>query len=91
MTDCSKTDGFIKVQIRFFAICREKVGKGSIFLNLEPGSSVQDLTKIIVEQFPELKDILSRSKVSVNLKFVQTSHILRDGDEVALIPPVSGG
>lgn len=81
----------IKVNIKFFAIVREKIGKEAISLELEANTKAEDLIKILIEKFPQVEDILKKSKISSNLSFVSKEYILKNNDKIAVIPPVSGG
>ena len=66
------------------------MGRSSIELELPPGASVGDLAQLLVGRFGQLP----RSEalvMAVNLEYQDHDYALSDGDEVALIPPVSGG
>jgi molybdopterin converting factor small subunit len=49
------------------------------------------VTAAVVERFPELRDLLQTTAVAVNREYATPQTVIRPGDEVALIPPVSGG
>ncbi|MFH0847682.1 MAG: molybdopterin converting factor subunit 1 [Chloroflexota bacterium] len=79
----------MKVKVRFFAASREIVGKGQMELELPEGEAVSALLKRLESDFPAL--LTMPVMVAVNAEYVEKSHRLKSGDEVALIPPVSGG
>jgi molybdopterin converting factor subunit 1 len=79
----------ITVQVRLFAAYREVVGTTRLTHDLPTGSTVADLLARLHAQYPGLR--LESGMVAVNQEYVKTGVSLRDGDEVALIPPVSGG
>ncbi len=81
------------VTIRFLAIYREKAKVDKIEIDLEKSITVRDLLKIIKERIPAIKDLVMEGKgmVAVNHEVAKPDTIVKDGDEVALIPPVSGG
>ncbi len=81
----------MKARVRLFAILREKVGTSELTLELPDGSTVADLMKEMARQYPTLLEGVAHTMVAINTEYVQQSHLLHDGDEVALIPPVSGG
>ncbi|MBM3944261.1 MAG: molybdopterin converting factor subunit 1 [SAR202 cluster bacterium] len=81
----------IAVTIRLFARYREVVGAGSLDLSLERDATVGDLAREMLRRYPALVRDASRLVVAVNQEYTEHGHILGDGDEVALIPPVSGG
>ncbi len=81
----------MKARVRLFAILREKVGASEVTLELPEHSTVADLMKEMAYQYPALLEGVAHTMVAVNTDYVQPSQLLHDGDEVALIPPVSGG
>jgi len=81
----------MKTRVRLFAILREKVGASELTLELPEAATVADLLKEMARRYPTLLDGASPTMVAVNAEYAQESRVLHDGDEVALIPPVSGG
>jgi sulfur-carrier protein len=79
----------ICVHVRLFASYREASGTNRLETPLPPGARVQDLLDILAAQLPALSR--ARGLVAVNQAYVAADTVLHDGDEVALIPPVSGG
>jgi len=79
------------ITVRFFALTRDRAGVSQIELELAPGASVANAVQRIADMFPELKALLPRIAFAVNQTYVDRSTMLRPGDELALIPPVSGG
>lgn len=81
----------MKVKVRFFALYREKLGMSETVVNLKEGETVATLVKVLKEQFPQLASLSLSLIIAVNAEYVDQQSRLKDGDEVALIPPVSGG
>jgi molybdopterin converting factor subunit 1 len=79
------------VHIRLFAILRQQAGVSELELELPDGSGVMDAAKQVGERFPAILKYLVRSAYAVNQSYVTADTKLNDGDELALIPPVSGG
>lgn len=79
----------MKVKIRFFASYRERVGASQTELELSEVKTISDLLQMVRRDFPELPD--APILVAINAEFVAPSYELHEGDEVALMPPVSGG
>ncbi|HUO58503.1 MAG TPA: MoaD/ThiS family protein [bacterium] len=79
----------MKVKVLLFAGLREKAGRGEMELEVEPGATARDLPgKIFGAVMAEPPKSL---RYAVNLDYVAGDGELKDGDEVALIPPVAGG
>lgn len=81
----------MKVKVRYFAVLRERRGTHSEILDLAEGADVAEAMRRIGEAHPGLTPLLSRVQAAVNQTVVQPTTPLRDGDELALLPPVSGG
>lgn len=79
------------ITLLLFASCREAAGTRSASLQLKPGCRVRDLRATLPDHLPSLAGIAPSLSFAVNEEYVQDDHELQDGDEVALIPPVSGG
>lgn len=79
----------IVVRVRLFASYREAAGTGKLDLQLPAGASVNDLMLQLEERVPTI--FRARGLVAVNQEYVGPDFLLRDGDEVAFLPPVSGG
>ena len=81
----------MKINVLLFAEARERVGEASINLELENNATIGLLKKILVEKFPDLETLVAHSAFSRNQQFAADDALLIDEDEVAMIPPVSGG
>jgi molybdopterin converting factor subunit 1 len=79
----------IGVHVRLFASYREAAGVNRLETTLPSGATVQRMLEQLAHQVPGL--LQTRGLVAVNHTYVQAETVLQDGDEVALIPPVSGG
>ena len=81
----------MKVKVLFFASIREITGMQNIGLQLADDTTVSGLRKELIRKYPKLKCTDTKCAVAVNQEYVADDQILSNGDEVALIPPVSGG
>ena len=79
------------IRVKLFATLREHAGTGEVTLHLEPGSSVADAAAAVAKQFPAVARHLPRVAYAVNESYAKPDAPLHEGDELALIPPVSGG
>jgi molybdopterin synthase catalytic subunit len=80
------------ISVRLFATLKDKAGASELAVTEGP-ATVQDLLTIVVQRAPALGEFLSTGRVliSVNREFATPATALQDGDEVALMPPFSGG
>ena len=81
----------MRVTIRLFAGYRERVGATRIDLDLPEGSTVGRMAEEMLRAYPAIAVDPSRLVVAVNQEYREHDFTLSPGDEVALIPPVSGG
>ncbi len=81
----------MKVRVLYFAAARERAGAEREVIDLAAEAAVEDLARVLSERHPRLAALLPRLRFAVNEEFVQASAALKEGDEVALIPPVAGG
>lgn len=77
------------VRVLFFAYLRERCGVRETSVEIRPGASVGDLWDALRARYPALEG--QRLRFAVNQEYVDNAHTLDDNDELALIPPVSGG
>lgn len=81
----------MQLKVLYFGSIREAIGVSHETLTLPDGSVSGDVRALLADRIPGLKALLERSATAVNHSYVQASHPLADGDEVAILPPVSGG
>ncbi|ANV84953.1 molybdopterin synthase sulfur carrier subunit [Picosynechococcus sp. PCC 7003] len=80
-----------QITIKLFAIYQETYGTEVLHWQVAPGSTVADVFQRILDEHPNLAEWQSVTRFGVNLEFVSPETVLQEGDEVVLIPPVSGG
>ncbi len=81
----------MRVRVLFFGMLKELAAKSSDVLDLAEGASVRDLLEHYRAQMPQLKESLASLAVAVNQQYAGPETALAHDDEVALLPPVSGG
>lgn len=81
----------INITLLYFAFIKEITGVKFDLLELPSDIPVKSLVEIILEKYPRLRNIINMIQISVNYKVVDRDTILKEGDEVALLPPISGG
>lgn len=79
------------LRVLLFAKLRDVAGASSVVVDLPTHPTVAELRRCLAQLHPALVPLLDRCAVAVNHDFVDDSHPLDDGHEVAIIPPVSGG
>jgi len=78
------------VNVLLFGISKEMVGKQKITFKVQESTSVADFKKDLQQEYPKLTELNSMA-IAVNSEYALDTDKLRPNDEVALIPPVSGG
>jgi molybdopterin synthase catalytic subunit len=81
----------MEVDVRYFAIVREIVGRAAERRQVPEGASAGEVFDGLMSEYPRLEPLKPVTMLMVNKAYVTRDHLLRDGDEVAFIPPVSGG
>ena len=81
----------MKIQVKLFALLREIVERSEVALEVPPGISCGEVFFYLREQFPALWPLLEHCLVAVNGNRANRGFNLSAGDEVAILPPVSGG
>ncbi|MCY3800655.1 MAG: molybdopterin converting factor subunit 1 [Chloroflexi bacterium] len=79
------------VSVRLFAGAAEVAGVRVQRVTIQDGATVDEVFDRMAEQFPALAAMKASLKFAVNQEFVEMDQRLSDGDEMAVIPPVSGG
>jgi molybdopterin converting factor subunit 1 len=79
------------VHLRFFASLRERLRCSEAQRTLPDGATVDDLWTALCGEYPHLAELKASMSFAVNREYVDRTHRLSNHDEVALIPPVSGG
>lgn len=80
----------MKLTIALFGITKEIIGKQSLNYELTEGNNIAILLASLHKDYPKLQDLKSLL-VAVNSEYAENEQVLNENDEIALIPPVSGG
>ena len=81
----------MELNVRLFALYRERAGQNIIKVAVEDGATVADLTDEVRRQVPNLAPPEVKIVVAVNADYSDADVDLQPGDDICLIPPVSGG
>ena len=81
----------MELSVRFFALYRERAGCSVARVTVMQDSTVADLVVALRERFPRLAPPDVSIVVAVNEEYAEPDVLLNSGDEICLIPPVSGG
>jgi len=81
----------MKLHVRLFAGARDLAGADHVVVELPAGATVADLRARLVALCPRLAELAKRCAVAVDAEFAGDGDVLKDGAEIALLPPVSGG
>jgi molybdopterin converting factor subunit 1 len=81
----------MRVTVRLFARLRDIAGSGELAREVPTGATVGDVWRALVAEFPEMARYESSLSSAVNADYAKMSAGIGDGDEIAFLPPVSGG
>ena len=81
----------MRVRVLFFGMLKGIAGTSGEAIEVQPGASVRDVLQHYESQFPQLRPALSSLALAVNQQYSSPDTTLHPDDEIALLPPVSGG
>ncbi len=86
-----KMSSKIELVLKFFASTRESVGKKKLKKEFKEGITVGEVFETLADEYPGLEDHRDKLILAVNKTRAEEGRTLEDGDEIAFLPPVSGG
>lgn len=81
----------MRVSVRLFARLRELAGTDTVVRDVASGSAVGDVWASLVREWPQMDAFQSTVSAAVNAEYARMTREVADGDEIAFLPPVSGG
>jgi molybdopterin converting factor subunit 1 len=87
----SRSENTMILHVRLFARARDLAGSDALDVELPDDATVADLRRRLAVEYPMLAALLERSALAVADDFAEDARVLRANDEIALLPPVSGG
>ena len=77
--------------VRLFARLRDIAGASELARDLAPGATIGDVWRQLADEFPELAGYERSISSAVNADYARMTQVIDEGDEIAFLPPVSGG
>jgi len=81
----------VRVTVRVFARLRDITGAAELARELAPGATIGDLWRQLAGEFPELAGYERSISSAINADYARMDQVIGEGDEIAFLPPVSGG
>jgi molybdopterin converting factor subunit 1 len=81
----------MRVTVRLFARLRDITGESELHRDVPPGATIRTVWQQLVSDYPDLATYERSISTAVNADYARMDHAIADGDEVAFLPPVSGG
>ena len=81
----------MRVTVRLFARLRDLAGSGDLIRDVEAPATVETVWQSLTAEMPALREYEATMSVAVNAEYARMAAAVHDGDEVAFLPPVSGG
>lgn len=79
------------VRVQFFSHLRDVTGTSESQVHIPEGGTVADLLTVLRGEHPKLREWDSSILVGVGVEFVDRNYLLKEGEEIAIMPPVQGG
>ncbi len=77
----------MSITVKFFASLRETIGKSDISLDTDNIATAADVWRIATDNYDPIGNML----VAINMEYASLNETVKDGDEIAFFPPVTGG
>ena len=81
----------MEVRAHFYSYFKDLTGCAQACVTLSPGATVDDLHHQLIARFPRLGEMRKSTLIAVGVEYQARDHVLKEGDEVSLFPPVQGG
>jgi MoaD family protein len=81
----------MKVRAEFYSRLKEIVGARALDISLPENATVNDVFEQLKESYPKLRDFERSMLFGVGVEFIDRNHPLKEGDTIAIMPPVQGG
>ncbi len=81
----------MRITVRLFARLRDIAGAAELVRDLEPGATIGNVWRQLADEYPDLGPYERSISSAVNADYARMDTKLQEGDEVAFLPPVSGG
>lgn len=91
MPDLEPVSRTMTIQVLLFAQLKDRLGQPEVPVSLPVGATGRDLLRALSQKDPAIAPLLAVSRLAAGQEYVSWDYFFREGDEVAVIPPVSGG
>jgi molybdopterin converting factor small subunit len=81
----------VRVRVHFYSYFKDLAGAAEVSECVAPGSTVEELLRIVLARFPKLAAMSKSVLIAVGVDYQGRDYVLKEGDEVSLFPPVQGG
>ena len=81
----------MKIRVLFFGALKDLIGRSAESIELPDGAEVRELLLYYARVVPRFEAMMTSLAIAVNQEYAGAERLLREGDEVGLLPPVSGG
>lgn len=81
----------MRLSVKFFAGCKDAVGRPVVEVDMPDGTTVGGVLDRLIREYPGLERYRRSLRVAVNTEYASPETQVNDGDDLACIPPVSGG
>ena len=81
----------MRVTVRVFARLRDIIGASELVRDAAPGATLRGVWRDLASDYPELANYERSISAAVNAEYAKMDRVIGEGDEVAFLPPVSGG
>jgi len=81
----------MKLRVQFFSRLRDVTGSEYLDLEIKAGATANDLLAELFARFPKLREWERNILIGAGVEFVERDYVLKEDDEISIMPPVQGG
>ena len=81
----------MQIKVKLFAAHRQLLGRREVEMQVAPGATIVDVWRQLKEQYPTMAHLSDTLLAARNHEYAALDSVVAEGDEIAFIPPVSGG
>lgn len=81
----------MKIKIELFSVYREAIGEKEIEIEIKDDAKIKDIIQFLTKKYPSIRKFIGYAIFSINHEYADENRSVKEGDEIAIFPPIGGG